>query len=385
MDTSVHKDQQQLQYIQDFLIKIVEGDYSAKLQVMNSDDEKSIKTKVRHLHWGTDILEEKFKSTSISRIFLNSIYNGTNDIRIVLNDKIEIQQMNQVVEPLLLYSESELLNQSLGKLIYKTDFNVVRDTIRKTYQEKKSHEIALNFITKDKDLIPVACTFSLFYDTQGKSKGILLEAKNISTLINAKEHLQEKNEELNLLAYNTSSGLKNPLPSTNGLMALLNESPDVEKINIYNMMIDSCINKLDTIINDLLIFGRITYGELEYEQVDFKQIIDDILKSAGFIEELKGRSFNMTIDDNAPSIKPEKGLLNTILCNLINSTTTHDLKIHTSSVKPVMAVLNESQRGKEGALYNKMIDTCMNKLDIIINDLLVLGQITYEGVKIKAN
>ena len=196
MNSSENKNYLLLKYVQDFLTKISEGDYNAKFFINNENDEQLIEVQER-----INLQAEKLIATSNSRLSLDSIYNGISEILIVLDDKIQIQKTNKVVETNLLYNESELLNQSIGKLIQKTDFDIVRDCIRNTYQEKKLHETAFNFITKENKLIPVSCSFSPLYNAQGKSNGILLVAKNISTLITAKKQLQDKNDELNLFIY----------------------------------------------------------------------------------------------------------------------------------------------------------------------------------------
>lgn len=258
-------------------------------------------------------------SNTDSTISINSIYNGINDILIVLDDKVEIQKTNHVVESLLLYTESELLNRSIGKLIQKTDFDLVRDTIRNTYFEKQLHETAFHFVTKENNLIPVSCSFSPLFDAQGKSTGILMVAKNISTLIKAEKQLQEKDEELNLFVYKASHDLKSPVSSMISLMTLVNESNNIDEIKTYCKMITDCTVRLDTIIEDLLVLGRITNKELEYEQVNIKEVIDDILISIEFIDGFKDINFNIVIDEDTQSIITEKGLFNTILLNLIDN------------------------------------------------------------------
>jgi len=289
---------------------------------------------------------------------VNSIYNGINDILIVLNDKIQIQKTNQVVETLLLYSESELLNQSIAKLIQKTDFDIVRDAIRNTYLEKKIYEVVFNFVTKDNNSIPVSCSFSPLYNDQGESTGILLVAKNISTLINAQKQLQDKNDELNLFVYKASHDLKSPVASIMSLIALVKESRDTNEINSYCTMVSDSASRLNTIISDLLILGRITYGELEFEQVDFKQIIDTILKSIEFVDGFKDVSFNIDIDDNARSIITEKGILNTILFNLIDNA----IKYRKKRVEP--SYINIHISSKDGVILFNIEDNGIGIADL---------------------
>ncbi|MES2395136.1 MAG: PAS domain-containing sensor histidine kinase [Bacteroidota bacterium] len=314
MDSPINNDYLQLKYVHDFLVKISEGNYGAKLLLDNKEDER-----LTEVQKDINLLVAKLKATTDSNISINSIYNGINDILIVLDDKVEIQKTNQVVENLLLYTESELLNRSIGELIQNTDFDLVRDTIRNTYFKKKLHETAFNFVTKENNLVPVSCSFSPLFDAQGKSSGILLVAKNISILIKAEKQLQEKDEELNLFVYKASHDLKSPVSSILSLMTLVNDSNDINEIKTYCKMIADCTLRLDTIIEDLLVLGRITNKELEYEQVNIKEVIDDILKSIEFIDGFKDINFNIVIDDDTQSIITEKGLFNTILLNLIEN------------------------------------------------------------------
>lgn len=314
MDSKISKSQQQLQYIEDFLIKIGNGDYNSKLPITDENDEQLLAVQV-----GINMLVEELNETTISRVFLNSIYNGINDILIVLNDKVEIQKTNHIVETLLHYNESELLNRSLGKLIQNIDFDLVRDTIRNTYFEKKLNEVAFNFVSKENNLIPVSCSFSPLFDAHGKSSGILLVAKNISTLIKAEKQFQEKDEELNLFVYKASHDLKSPVSSIMSLMPLINESKDINEIKMYCKMIADCTLRLDKIIEDLLVLGRITNKELDFERVNVKEVIDDILKSIEFSDGFKDVNFKVEIAEDTRSIITEKGLFHTILINLIEN------------------------------------------------------------------
>lgn len=321
MNTKICKAEQQLQYIQDFLIQIANGDYNSKLPITDEKDEQLVAVQV-----GINMLVEELKETTISRVFLNSIYNGINDVLIVLNEKGEIQKTNQVVETLLLYPESELLSQSVEKLFKKSNNDSVSNCIRNVYEQNKIQEIGLNLIAKDNTIIPFFCSFSPLFNAQNEHSGVLLVAKNITALLNAKNQLQDKNDELNLFVYKASHDLKSPVSSMMGIMALANESQDIQELKTYTKMIEESISKLDTIISDLLVLGRITYGELEYEQMENKQVIDSILKSIEFVPGFKNILFNIDINDQAKSIITEKGLFQTVLLNLIDNAVKYQQK-----------------------------------------------------------
>jgi PAS domain S-box-containing protein len=306
--------QQQLQYIQDFLIKIADGDYNSKLPVIDNTDEQLVAVQV-----GINMLVEELKSSTISRSFLNSIYNGINDILIVLDDDGKIQATNHVVDSLLFYSGDELYKQPIEKLIQLNDIDTVRNCIKNAYEQDKIQEVGINLVAKDKTVIPVACSFSPLHDAQNNTTSILLVAKNMSSLINAKNQLQDKNDELNLFVYKASHDLKSPVSSMISVMNLLKKSENVSEMQLYIKMVDECITKLNTIISDLLVLGQITYGELECEKVDVKELIDTILKSIEFVKEFKDIHFDIKIDDAARSVVTERGLLRTVFLNLIDN------------------------------------------------------------------
>lgn len=314
MDTKINKTQQQLQYIEDFLIKIAGGDYNSKLFIADEKDQQLAAVQV-----GINMLVEELNETTISRVFLNSIYNGINDVLIVLNENGEIQNTNHVVEDLLFYTQAELLNQSFEKLFPISDIDGVRNSIRTTFEQNKIQEIGLNLKAKDNSIIPVSCSFSPLHNNKQEYSGTLLVAKNITALLNAKNQLQDKNDELNLFVYKASHDLKSPVASMMALMALYKESENAVEKEIYIEKIGDCTSKLNVILSDLLVLGRITYGNLEFETVDIKQIIDAILKSIEFIGGFKDITFNVLIDDQVKSINTEKGLFQTVLLNLIDN------------------------------------------------------------------
>ena len=365
MDSKISNAQQQLQYIEDFLIKIGNGDYNSKLPVTDEKDEQ-----LRAVQVGINMLVEELKETTISTVFLNSIYNGINDILIVLNQKGEIQNTNLSVESTLLYTSAELLLQPIEKLIQVSDIVSVRASIKNAYDQNKIQELGLNLIAKDNSFIPVSCTFSPLYNNQFDHTGVLLVAKNITTLLNAKNQLQDKNDELSLFIYKASHDLKSPVASMMGLMALHKESNDAGEKDMYCDKIAECASKLNTIISDLLVLGRITYGDLEFETVEINQIIDGIFKSIEFMHGFKDIEFNIHIEDQAKFIKTEKGLFQTILLNLIDNA----VKYHKKGAEP--SYIKISVSNQENGIIFKIED---NGIGIMANQQANIFKMFYRA------
>lgn len=304
----------QLKYIQDFLIELAQGNFSSRLELNNNEDEQSQSVKA-----GINMLVEELSATTTSKIFLNSIYDGINDILIVLDSDGKIQKTNKVVENMLLYPEAELLARPIDTLIHSSDIDLVKNCIRNAYNLSELQEVGVNFITKHNTIIPVSCSISVLQDNKNERSGVLLVAKNISALLNTRDQLQAKNDELNLFVYKASHDLKSPVTSMMGLIGLINKSNNPEEIKNYCRMVEKCTEKLDSVLNELLVLGHITYGELEFSEVNIKEIIDEILSSIQFVDNFNEVQKTITIHDNISEIVTEKGLLKTILFNLIDN------------------------------------------------------------------
>ncbi len=164
----------------------------------------------------------------------------------------------------------------------------------------------------------------------------------VEELRSTKEQLQNKNDELNLFIYKASHDLKSPVSSMMGIMSLLKKTQNNKEVKTYIKMMEECINKSNTIVNDLLMLGRITYNELKYEEIDFKTMIDDILSSITHVDGFKDINFNIVIDDQPKSILTEKGLIQTVILNLIENS----IKYRKDSVGHSYIKINVSYRDK---------------------------------------
>ena len=304
----------QLKYIQDFLIELAEGNFSSRLDIFSDDSEHSQSVKI-----GINMLVEELRTTTTSKIFLNSIYDGINDILIVLDGEGKIQRVNKVVENTLFYNEAELLNKSIETVIHSSDIDLVKKCIHSAYDLSEIQEVGLNFTSKNNTVIPVSCSISVLQDNKNEKSGVLLVAKNITALLSTRDQLQAKNDELNLFVYKASHDLKSPVTSMMGLIGLINKTQDVDEIKNYCKMVEKCTEKLDSVLNELLVLGHITYGELEFSSVNVKNLTDDILSSIQFVDNFKLVTTSVNIHDNISEIITEKGLLRTILFNLIDN------------------------------------------------------------------
>jgi signal transduction histidine kinase len=74
---------------------------------------------------------------------------------------------------------------------------------------------------------------------------------------------------------------------------------------------------LDGILNELLIIGKITHGELDFKRIDVAGILKDVLE--GVVTINSGVTVKLNIDKSIKFILSEKGLFQSILFNLISN------------------------------------------------------------------
>lgn len=321
----------QLKEIQSYIIKIAEGNFNSQLKWQYTSDPDLSAIQV-----GISMLAEELRSSTISRSYLDSIYNGLGDMLIVLNKKGEILTINNVVKKLLGHKEHEVLYKKVDYLIHIEYQDTLKKCLANVKKYKRSDGIGLKLIAKDKSFIPVSCSFSLLHNKHDQSQSILLVARDISALLNAKEQLQSKNDELNLFVYKASHDLKSPVSSMMGLISLLKNTKDKKDTATYLKMLEASIKKSDELTNDLMILGRITYAALKYEKVDVKKLINSILKSIGLIGSSETIQINVDVNCSKPFFT-EKGLFHTILLNLIENAIKYRRVSHDSSYVKIAA------------------------------------------------
>ncbi len=98
-----------------------------------------------------------------------------------------------------------------------------------------------------------------------------------SSLITSKnEELQSAYNELGKFAYSVTHDMRGPLLSILGALEVANMCDTVDEMKEMMGMMESAVRKLDEFITNTHEYYNIKRGQLLYEQIDFKQVIDDV-------------------------------------------------------------------------------------------------------------
>jgi len=144
-----------------------------------------------------------------------------------------------------------------------------------------------------------------------------LNNKN-NTINETNEELTKLNAELDSLVYRTSHDLRSPVTSILTLVEIIKEEKDEAKRNEYLNMQKNTLFRLDSLITDTLDFAKNKRIELNYELVEFRQLIESALEDHSFSE--NSESIRRIVEIHQPgNFVTDKTRLDMVIRNLISN------------------------------------------------------------------
>lgn len=135
-------------------------------------------------------------------------------------------------------------------------------------------------------------------------------------LDNALLTLEKKNKELDQFAYIVSHDLKAPLRAINNLSEwIVEDMPDMPEIVSDNFdLLRGRVQRMENLINGVLDYSRIGRTKIAVEEVDIKELLDQISETL-----VPNEGFEISIAKNFPVINAANILLYQIFSNLISN------------------------------------------------------------------
>jgi PAS domain S-box-containing protein len=135
----------------------------------------------------------------------------------------------------------------------------------------------------------------------------------------ANEKLRTANEELESFSYSVSHDLRAPLRHIDGFVDLLRKQVMGklnERENRYLNIIATSARQMGTLIDDLLVFSRMSRSELRWARVDSRALLDEAIN--GTHHDVNGRQINWKIAA-LPEVEADPAMLRQVWVNLINN------------------------------------------------------------------
>ena len=220
-----------------------------------------------------------------------------------------------------------------------------------------SEEFAVNCLKRGADdyvlksnltRLPMAIRYALRRRRQEnarKGKEEILRRQNLE--------LTKINQELDSFVYSVSHNLRSPLHSVLGLVniALMDDDKSNEMVNRYFEMIRKNAARLDTTLQQNLIYSRNARSEVNFSEVDLEQLIRQCFAEFKYLEGNREIKKEIDIRKQAP-LYSDSYRLYTILSNLISNaikyldeTKDQSLIQIVATITPASAIINVRDNG----------------------------------------
>lgn len=270
----------------------------------------------------TDFTAEQLKA------ILESVHDA-----IYIGDENGLNMCNQRCLDMLGYENIEEIDGGIGELRKKTNSRFARSGqpipeakepfVRALQGEKVVEEMIITNGSTGEDMY-VRCAASPVYMAEDIMGAVVVntditEAKLAEQkLKEALKEVETVNKELNAFTYAVSHDLKSPLTSIYGLAALLlksDESSISDKDKYMINLIMQSSEKLSKLINQLLALSKISKTELNYREVDLKELAQMVIDNYSFEQYADP---TIEIDDNLIAYGDE-ALLHSVVQNLLTN------------------------------------------------------------------
>jgi PAS domain S-box-containing protein len=261
-----------------------------------------------------------------------------------------IVRVNHTEELLLGYTNDELRGKHVSDLVLESGS-------REAVDEKLAGNVSFGtiertMIRKDGTHVPVLNEDRLIYSSCGKIIGIRATLQDVSALKEAEqqlkiynERLQQSNRELQDFAYVASHDLQEPLRKVQTFADRLGSkySASLDETGLdYLDRMRNAASRMQTLIQDLLSFSRVTTKAQPFVPVDLEQITREVLSDL----EVKIEETGAVIETKGlPRIEADPLQMRQLIQNLVGNA----LKFRRNDVGPVVKITGEKASQPNGS------------------------------------
>ncbi|MCL1038117.1 ATP-binding protein [Shewanella submarina] len=224
-----------------------------------------------------------------TRELLEATFDSINDSVITINSEGIIQYANKSTVALFGYDINELLGNNISIIMPKNHRDMHDDYLRKYLVTNKPNIIrrAVDFIAVKKDGARFPIKLSVSESTSLEEVmyiGVIRDISEEKHLQRSKDELnkelQRSNKELSKFAYIASHDLRAPLRGIKTTAKWVEEDlgdnvdPEI-KDNLQLMQ--NRIERLDTLLDSLLNYSRVSTEERQYEKVNVRELLEDVV------------------------------------------------------------------------------------------------------------
>lgn len=287
-------------------------------------------------------LTEDLQKTTVSKNYVDNIIRSMSDSLIVTTSDGTIKTVNQATLKMLDYQEEELLNHPVT-IVHGADIHLQESPVEEAYSLEKTYK------KKNGQRIPVNFSAAVMKDEEQNVQNIVYVASDITELKQAQKELQayaaklaESNQELQEFAYVASHDLQEPLRKVaafgDRLKTTYGANLGDKGLDYLSRMLNAA-TRMQTLINDLLMFSRVTTAAKPFEPVDLETVVQEVLSDL----EIKIAETNAEVEiASLPTVMADGLQMRQLFQNLIGNA----LKFSRQDVPPDIDIRSETCRSQ---------------------------------------
>ncbi|MBD2441026.1 PAS domain S-box protein [Nostoc sp. FACHB-110] len=268
-------------------------------------------------------------------------------------------RVNQKLCDIVNYSFAELHQKTFQDITYAEDLELDLAYVQQLMAgEIQTYSMEKRYVRQDSSLVWIYLTVSLVRQPEGTPdyfisviqdisdrKAVELAIQQLNETLEQRvqertAQLAEVNQELKRFAYTVSHDLRSPLRAIRGLIdALVEDNGDRldELGQEYARHIADSAQRMDSLIQDLLAYSRLSQTEIQLQTVDLTTLIPEILLQLE--PESQAKEAEITVTLPLPQVIGQPTILTQVLINLL----TNALKYVSNGVKPHINVWAEKR------------------------------------------
>ncbi|MEQ8413648.1 MAG: response regulator [Imperialibacter sp.] len=368
-EMGVMTDDDRLDKINTLIVKLASGDLNARETPSDDFDE------VDAIIAGINMLGEELQSSTVSRNYLKSIYDGIVDMVIIVKENGLIQGVNGAVTKLLDYSENDLIGKNLSE-VFKSDSAEPLGFLEHLRDDSSLHNIEGMVVGKSGRETPVSTSCSILIDSKGEPAGLLLVAKDMTVqkqieaeLKKSKEAAELSNRMKSSFLANMSHEIRTPLNGILGFTEYLIGMSITDEQKEYLQLIESSGQTLMKLLSDILDLNKIEEGKLgfDYVPIHFKETMTSSLQPYKYMANEKGVAFDLQFEnfDQISHVYCDPTRVNQIMVNLVGNA----LKFTSKGKVSVSLSISPISDGKRAMIRGCVSDTGIGIPEGVKNDI----------------
>ena len=164
----------------------------------------------------------------------------------------------------------------------------------------------------------------------------------VQTRKRAEQALQDSNSALETFSYSVSHDLRAPLRAMQGFARVLLEdcSENLGDLGVdYATRIVTAAERMDTLIQDLLVYSRLEHAELQLSNLELNELVADVAREVD--PELQQRKAELIVHQPLPMVRAHSVTLTQVLVNLV----TNAVKFVPPDVRPRVEIKVRQEDG----------------------------------------